>query len=125
MNCSDQKITVYYDGACPSCVRDRQNYEKIAANASDQVLWVDITDRDAELKKLGIDPQKALTELHLATADGEVISELDAYIILMRRVFWLKPLAWLIGLPGVRPLLSRGYQRMVTRRLKKSGRWPE
>ncbi|MEH6651250.1 MAG: DUF393 domain-containing protein [Motiliproteus sp.] len=125
MNRSDNKITVYYDGACPRCVRDRQNYEKIAANESEQVLWVDITDRDAELKQLGIDPQKALTELHLTTADGQILSELDAYIVLMARVAWLKPLAWLIGLPGIRPLLSRCYRGMVARRLQRSGRWPE
>ncbi len=125
MNRSDNKITEYYDGACPSCVRDRQNYEKIAADESEQLLWVDITDRDAELEQLGIDPQKALTELHLTTADGQVLSELDAYIVLMARVPWLKPLAWLIGLPGIRPLLSRCYQRMVARRLRRSGRWPE
>jgi hypothetical protein len=24
------KVTVYYDGACPKCVRDRQNYEKLS-----------------------------------------------------------------------------------------------
>lgn len=125
MNRSDKKITAYYDGACPSCVRDHQNHEKIAANESEQVLWVDITDRDAEFKQLGIDPQKALTELHLTTADGQVISELDAYIVLMARIPWLKPLAWLISLPGIRPLLSRCYQCMVARRLQQSGRGPE
>ena len=78
-----RKITVYYDGACPRCVRDRRNYQKIAANKSEQVLWVDITDPDAELEQLGIDPQKALTELHITTADGQILSALDAYIVLM------------------------------------------
>ena len=65
------------------CVRDRRNYQKIAANKSEQALWVDITDRDAELEQLGTDPQKALTELHITTADGQILSELDAYIVLM------------------------------------------
>ena len=82
----DKKIPVYYDGACPRCVKDRRNYQKIAANKSEQALWVDITDRDAELEQLGIDPQKALTELHITTADGQILSELDAYIVLMERI---------------------------------------
>jgi hypothetical protein len=36
------KITVYYDGACPSCVRDRRHYEKLAGKSSEQVCWFDI-----------------------------------------------------------------------------------
>ncbi len=70
------------------------------------MLWVDITDRDAGLEQLGIGPQKALTELHLTTADGQVLSELDAYIVLMARAPWLKPLARLLRWPEIRPLLS-------------------
>lgn len=124
MSSSDKKITVYYDGACPSCVKDRKNYETMAANSHGDVEWLDITNREEELRQLGIDPQRALTELHIRV-DGQVLSELDAYIILMRRVIWLKPLAWLIGLPVIRPLLARCYHYLVTRRLKKSGRWPE
>lgn len=119
------KITVYYDGACPRCVRDRNNYEKMAGDASKQVIWVDITDHDDELKRLGINPQTALTELHVKIGDGQIVSELDAYIALMQRVPLLRPLAWLIGLPGIRPLLARGYHRMVLSRLKRSGRWPQ
>ncbi|RDE24671.1 DUF393 domain-containing protein [Motiliproteus coralliicola] len=125
MNQANKKITVLYDGACPSCVKDRDNYEKMAAESPGKVLWLDITNREDELRRMGVDPQKALTELHIISDDGQVLSELDAYIVLMRRVVWLKPLAWLIGLPVIRPLLARCYHQMVTRRLKKSGRLPE
>jgi predicted DCC family thiol-disulfide oxidoreductase YuxK len=115
------KITVYYDGACPKCVRDRQNYEKLSGEAGAEVCWFDITGRERQLRELGIDPQKALSELHVRDADGRIVSELDAYILLMRRVPILKPLAWAMGLPGVRPLLARLYHRQVNRRLKKRG----
>ena len=63
----DKKIIVYYDGACPSCIRDRENYEKLAGKAGDSVCWFDITGKEQELLKLGIDPVKALTELHVKT----------------------------------------------------------
>jgi len=36
----------------------------------------------------------------------------------------LKPLAWIISLPVIRPLLSRLYHRMVTNRLERTGRMP-
>lgn len=115
------KITVYYDGACPKCIRDRRFYEKLAGLAGEQVWWFDITGQEGRLRELGIDPEKALTELHVRDERGRVVSELDAYILLMSRVPVLKPVAWLIGLPLIRPLLARIYHWQVNRRLRKRG----
>jgi len=117
-----EQITVYYDGACPICVRDRHQFEKMAGKRGEQVCWFDITGRDDELRELGIDPRKALTELHVRDEQGHIRSELDAYILLLGRIPLLKPLAWFIGLPVIRPLLARLYHRAVTRRLRESGR---
>lgn len=118
------RLRVYYDGSCPSCIRDRRQYEKLAGKAADKVEWVDITGRDEELKAVGIDPDAALQELHVEDSEGRIHRELDAYILLMSRAPLLKPLAWLIGLPVIRPLLARAYHRMVTRRLERTGRMP-
>ncbi|MDD1611802.1 MAG: DUF393 domain-containing protein [Methylococcaceae bacterium] len=115
------KITVYYDGACPKCIRDRQNYEKLSGEAGNEVCWFDITEQESRLRELGIDPDKALSELHVQDAAGRIHSELDAYILLMRNVPLLRPLAWAIGLPLVRPVLSRLYHWQVNRRLRKRG----
>ena len=30
MNSENAKITVYYDGACPKCLQDRESHEKMA-----------------------------------------------------------------------------------------------
>lgn len=115
-------ITVFYDGACPRCVRDRANYERLAGQGARAVEWYDISGRDEELQAQGIDPLAALRELHVRDPDGVVHRELDAYILLMARVPLLKPLAWLIGLPGLRQLLSRLYRALVLRRLRREGR---
>ncbi|KMQ73241.1 putative thiol-disulfide oxidoreductase YuxK, DCC family [Marinobacter subterrani] len=121
---SASNIRVFYDGACPGCQRDRRQYERLAGRGSDQVEWVDITGKDEELKAKGIDPKAALQELHVEDQDGVIHSELDAYALLMSRAPLLKPLAWLITLPLIRPLLSRLYHRMVTKRLERTGRMP-
>lgn len=117
-----KKITVYYDGACPSCIKDRQNYEKLAGKSGEEVCWFDITGQEDQLRKIGIDPHKAVSELHVQDEQQRIVSELDAYIVLMSRIPLLKPVAWLIGLPVIRPLLSSLYHGMVNRRLKKTGR---
>ncbi len=117
-----RKLTVYYDGACPGCVKDRRFYERLEGHTDNKVVWLDITGRDRELQHLGIDPMKALTELHIQTEDGRILSELDAYIVLMQRVWPLRPLAWLIALPVLRPWLSRLYHQRVEKRLRETGR---
>ncbi|WP_434148997.1 thiol-disulfide oxidoreductase DCC family protein [Methylocaldum gracile subsp. desertum] len=122
MNEDQGKITVYYDGACPRCVRERRRYERLAGKIGERVCWFDITGREDRLREIGIDPRKALTELHVRDENGRIASELDAYILLLERVAFLRPLAWLIGLPVIRPLLARLYHKMVIRRLRKSGR---
>lgn len=122
MTKEQQEITVYYDGACPSCIKDRKNYEKLAGKNGEDVCWFDISGQEDHLRAIGINPQKALSELHIRDEHHQIVSELDAYIVLLSRVPLLKPLAWLIGLSVIRPLLASLYHRMVNRRLKRSGR---
>jgi len=115
-------VVVYYDGACEKCVRDREKYESMAGASGRDVHWFDITGKDKELRELGIDPNLALTELHVRAPNGQILSEIDAYILLMSRVPRLKPIAWLISLPLIRPLCAWLYHNMVTRRLRREGR---
>ena len=122
MNENENMITVYYDGACPSCVKDRYQYEKLSGRAGKNVKWFDITGHENHLRDIGIDPQKALMELHVKNEDQQILSEIDAYILLMRKVPLLKPLAHLIGFPLIRPIFSKAYHRLVNRRLRRSGR---
>jgi len=122
MNQNKGNVTVYYDGACPTCIRDRHHYEKLSGSAGKNVFWFDITGQDERLGEIGIDPLKALMELHVKNENHQIVSEIDAYILLLKKVPLLKPLAWLIGLPMIRPLLSKVYHRQVNRRLRRSGR---
>ncbi len=125
MSRPNTRVTVYYDGACPRCVADRRRYERMAGTGGENVEWLDITGREEELRQTGIDPGDALRELHARDGEGVIHRELDAYILLMTRVPLLRPLAWLMGLPGIRPVLSRCYRMLVVRRLRRSGRLPE
>ena len=119
------KITVFYDGACPRCVQDRRDYEKMQLSADDQVEWFDISGQEDYLRTLGIDPRLALLELHIRDQQGRILSELDAYRVLMQRVPRLKLLGWLISLPLIRPVAAAFYHWLVVRRLRSQGRLPE
>ncbi|UTW08659.1 thiol-disulfide oxidoreductase DCC family protein [Pseudomonas benzenivorans] len=115
------RLKVFYDGACPRCVADRRRYERLSHH-DDSVEWLDITGQEQKLRALGIDPYRALTELHVQDEQGRIHRELDAYILLMARTPRLRPLAWLLGLPGLKSILSWCYRHWVLRRLRREGR---
>ncbi|MCG2836014.1 DUF393 domain-containing protein [Photobacterium sp. WH77] len=116
------KITVFYDGACPTCVRDRKWYESWLGQHPHLVEWYDITGKDEELAAMGIVPDEALRELHVQDNNGAVHKEMDAYILLLKQIWWMRPVAWLMGLSGIRQVLSAVYRRMVDQRLAREGR---
>ncbi len=120
------KLAVYYDAQCPVCRRDRARYERWAGAASEAVVWRDATRYAETLRAKGIDPQAALLSLHVEEeALGRIVDGIEAYVLLMRRVPRLRPLAWLINLPGLKSVLRRLYDRWVRRRLARDGRLPE
>ena len=88
--------------------------------------WIGIKGNDFErffmVSKMG---HYASKKVKMFSETGEIeliLSELDAYILLMSKVPILRPLAWLIGLPLIRPILSKTYHWNVNRRLQRSGR---
>lgn len=117
-------LKVYYDGICPVCRRDRARFERWAGEAGRQVAWCDVTEHQETLRQKGIDPRAALLSLHVEEEGGHIEEGIDAYVLLMRRVPRLKPLAWLISLPGLKPLLRRWYDHWVRERLEREGRLP-
>ena len=118
-------LYVYYDAACPGCRRDRARYERWAGRTGRDVIWCDLNEHHDELRRKGIDPEAALMSLHVELSSGEIREGIPAYIALMQRVPRLKPLAWLIGLPGIRHVVRYAYDRWVKWRLKRQGRLPE
>ncbi len=115
------QLKVYYDAACPLCRRERQRYESWQ-KAAEGVAWLDVNTHHEHLLARGIVPREALLSLHVEDANGDFHDGIDAYVLLMRRVPRLQPIAWLIGLPVIKPILTWIYQRMVRSRLAKDGR---
>lgn len=116
------KVVVFYDGACPSCIKDMHWYQARQRADDNNVVWFDITGQDNTLIDLGIVPMNAMLELHVLNQQGEVFKEIPAYQILLAR---LPRWAWLgtvIGLPGFRQMLGIIYRRWVQHRLCQAGR---
>lgn len=116
-------ISVFYDAQCPLCRNERRRYERWAGHRADDIQWLDVSEHEQLLSDKGVDPFMALRSLHIETAQGTLIEGIDAYRVLMRRIPPLVPIAWGIGLPGIKTVLRKMYDNWVKRRLKKQGRW--
>ncbi len=117
-------LTIYYDGACPVCRRERERYTRWLGEQAGQVIWFDITGQEERLRAEGIDPAAALTALHVRDARGRIHRDIPAYVLLLGAVPRWRWLGHLMGLPGIRHVLSALYGIWVRRRLKREGRLP-
>ncbi|WGI24026.1 DUF393 domain-containing protein [Halomonas alkaliantarctica] len=116
-------INVFYDAQCPLCRKERRRYERWSGRHAADIGWLDVSEHEQTLRQKGVDPTTALRSLHIETAPGQLVEGIDAYRLLMKRIPLLVPVAWVIGLPGIKPGLRTLYDAWVKRRLKKQGRW--
>lgn len=115
-------VVVLYDAICPTCVEDRRRYQSFQHQTDESVQWLDVNSATALLESFNINQQDAISELHLIVDGKTVVKELDAYILLFKQLPKFRWVGWLIGLPIVKPLLSRYYHYRVQKRLKRTGR---
>lgn len=118
-------IYVFYDAVCPICRNDRARFERWAGKRAGDVQWCDATEHQQVLREKGVALEAALRSLHIEKEDGHIIEGIEAYQLLMMRIPVLRPVAWLIGLPGIKRALRWYYDRWVQRRLKREGRWSD
>ena len=61
-------------------------------------------------------PADLLADIRLLTPAGDWLRGEAVYLHVARRIWWLRPLGFLLGLPGFRGLLRAGYRAFARRR---------
>ncbi len=115
------KATVFYDGSCPICLRALARWRHKPFTC--EIEWFDITGKDETLLARGICPNKALEQLHILCDDGTVLTSMSSYGFLLCHLARWRWLGILITLPGIRQVLTWGYDAITRRRLKREGRY--
>ena len=104
---------LYYDGACPFCLRWAGRLGFIARQGGFEVLTL----QSAEARHdLGLVEGELPAEMKLRLADGRVLGGLDACIALAEAAGWCAPLGWLLRVPGVNGLAWRAYRWIAANR---------
>ncbi|HKS30974.1 MAG TPA: MBOAT family protein, partial [Chthoniobacterales bacterium] len=63
-----------------------------------------------------LEPGAPLEEMDVLTSEGENIAGADAVIFLAQQIWWAWPVVLIAKLPGIHPVLERGYRWVAARR---------
>jgi predicted DCC family thiol-disulfide oxidoreductase YuxK len=107
MGCHLQKLTLFYDGACPLC-RAEILYLS-SRNHRNLLHFVDVHSEQFDVNKAGISCDQALAAMYGQYADGTLIHGAAVFPEAYRRANLLF-LAWLFSRKSLQPLLRFSYQ---------------
>ncbi|MFM1770786.1 MAG: hypothetical protein RJA22_3315 [Verrucomicrobiota bacterium] len=115
---TDTRVTpgagwIFFDGSCRFCVAGRRRWGRVLERRG--FAWVPLQSPGAAAR-LGVPESELLAELRVLPTVGPALGGADAVLALMRHVWWLQPLAWLAGLPALRPLAAAAYRRVARHR---------
>ncbi|ASP37301.1 thiol-disulfide oxidoreductase DCC [Bacterioplanes sanyensis] len=113
------KVTVFYDGQCPLCVREMRHLQTL--DHAERLHLVDIKQPQFNQQFPDIDAKQADRILTGINTDGRTIYGLDVTYAAWHAVgrgYWIAPLRW----PGVRWFSDRVYLLFARHRARIS-RW--
>ena len=119
---ADWRIEVFYDGACPLCVREIRFLRRL--DRKGRIRFTDIASADFRASDYGLTLEAFMSEIHGRLPDGTWIRGVEVFRVLYTCV-GLRPLAWVTRLPIVAGLLDRAYRIFARNRLRWTGRCSE
>ncbi|KUJ71497.1 thiol-disulfide oxidoreductase DCC family protein [Thiomicrospira sp. WB1] len=102
-------IKVFYDGKCGMCSKEIRHYQAVAPGGVFD--WVDIT--TLSLRRLddeGLDRVEGLKHLHAKDEAGQMLTGVDAFLLIWQELARWRLFAKIIRLPGIYALTKRIYR---------------
>jgi predicted DCC family thiol-disulfide oxidoreductase YuxK len=103
---SENKLTVYYDSACPICRIEITHYQGI--DEKRVVCFADARQADTQFPET-LTRDAALARLYVRREDGILVSGAEAFVTLWSRLPGWRYLSYVRRIPGMMWLLERGY----------------
>lgn len=108
-------IRFYYDGECPLCNRTRVALNHFDSGNHIEFLTVqENAAKEPALKDISLD--RLLDDIHSVDNNGRIYTGLDTYIRVLNATWYLKPLSWILRLPGIYHLAKRIYKYVAINR---------
>ncbi len=105
-----RQVTVLYNADCPVCDAEISHYRHAAGRSDAPLAFTDINAHRNHLAHRGITDGELKRRLYVLGEGGELLSGVDAFLAIWRRLPGYAWLAALIALPGPRHLFSAIYE---------------
>jgi predicted DCC family thiol-disulfide oxidoreductase YuxK len=99
------RVTVWYDGGCPLCVREIALMDRL--DKHDRIEFVDVEREDASCP---LERDVLLARLHAREGDGELVDGAAAFAAMWRQIPVMRPLGLAAKNRVVLWLLERAYR---------------
>jgi predicted DCC family thiol-disulfide oxidoreductase YuxK len=113
------EIEVFYDGACPLCLREMRMLQK--RDRRGRIRFTDIAAKGFEPGAVGVSWDDLMGQLHGRLPDGTIIKGVEVF----RRLYAAVGFSALVAatrLPGLSQALSLAYRLFAKNRLRLTGR---
>ncbi len=102
-----QKTKIFFDGNCIVCDTEISHYKRIAP---DLFELVDITSSDFDAEKYGLTSENVQMQMYVMTAEGQIISGVDAFSYIWSQLKYYRVAAKTIKLPIINPIAKLAYR---------------
>lgn len=116
---TDFDIEVFYDGACPLCMREIRMLQR--KDRRKRIRFVDIAAEGFDAASVGLSWEALMTRIHGRLADGTLVEGVEVFRRLYAAVGF-GPLVAVTRAPGVSQLLGVAYGTFAKHRLRLTGR---
>ena len=112
-------VEVYYDGACPLCMREIRMLRKL--DRKGRIAFTDIAASGFDPASVGLTMPELMEKIRGRLPTGEMIEGVEVFRRLYAAVGF-GPLVALTRAPGLSHLLDAGYRAFARNRLRLTGR---
>jgi predicted DCC family thiol-disulfide oxidoreductase YuxK len=109
---------VFYDADCSLCANGMRRVSPLFSRYGFRWLPMQTPGTAA---RLCITESELRTEMMLRRPDGELVRGINTWIFLLRSVWWLRPVALVLQLPGIHVIADHAYRWIARNRYRLAG----
>lgn len=110
-------LKVYYDMHCPLCLRTKIIVEHL--DNRKRIQFLPVQKYKAEERAFAtIDENDLLTDIHSVNRGGKVFKGINTYISIFKTIWYLKPIGYILQLPGIYSLGKKVYGYVAENRTR-------
>ena len=107
--------TVLYDGSCPLCTVEINQYKKISLDG--KINWVDVSSSEF-VPPAGQSKEALMQRFHVIKPNGDLVSDAAAFVHVWEQLPGWSRLATVAKVPGALDVMEFGYDKFLKIRPK-------